>query len=159
MTLLPPDNLNLADRVRTFAEEAIAETDLYIVDVEVRGRQGGRAVEVFVDGDEGAGLDDLAQIARSLGFLLDTEDLIKGQYRLNVSSPGANRPLVLPRQYPKHIGRDFDVTYAVGDETVTVRGTLASADDDAITLDVPGQDGPTTLSYDAIREARVALPW
>ena len=159
MTLTPSDNLLMTDRLRELAEEVLADSDLYLVEVEVRGRTGGRVVEVYVDGDEGAGLDDLADISRRLAFLLDTEDLIKGQYRLNVSSPDAKRPLVQPRQYPKHIGRDLEVTYAVGEEIVSVRGTLQAADADAITLAIPGQDAPVSIPFSDLREARVALPW
>ena len=159
MTPLPSDNVALAARVRALAEEAVADADLYVVDVAVKGAPGSRTIEVYVDGDEGAGLDDMAGVSYRLGFLLDTEDLVKGRYRLNVSSPGSDRPLVLPRQYPKHVGRDLEVTYADGDEVVSVRGTLQAAGGDAVTLEVSGQDAPTTIPYDAIREARVLLPW
>ncbi|NNF57323.1 MAG: ribosome maturation factor RimP [Rhodothermaceae bacterium] len=159
MPQLPTDNLDLVARVRALAEDAVDGTDLYVVDVEVRGRQGGRVVDVFVDADDGAGIDAIKEASRSLSFLLDTEDLIKGQYRLNVSSPGADRPLALPRQYPKHVGRDVEVTYAVGEELVTVTGTLARADETTIAVAVAGQDAPTGITYDTIREARVLLPW
>ena len=40
---------------------------------------------------------------------LDTEDVVSGTYNLNVSSPGADRPLTLPRQYAKHVGRRLGV--------------------------------------------------
>ena len=159
MPQIPTDNLDLVARIRALAEDAISETDLYIVYVEIRGRQGGRVVDVFVDADEGAGIDALKEASRSLSFLLDTEDLIKGQYRLNVSSPGADRPLLLPRQYPKHVGRNVEVTYTVGEELVTATGSLARADETTIAVAVPGQDAPTEITYDTIREARVLLPW
>lgn len=155
----PTENVTLAERVRALAEEAVAGTDLYVVDVEVRGRTGSRVVEVYVDADAGAGLDALTEVSNRLGFLLDAEDPVPGHYTLNVSSPDASRPLALPRQYPKHVGRDLEVTYADGDEVVSVRGTLQAAGGDAVTLEVSGQDAPTTIPYDAIREARVLLPW
>lgn len=156
----PTDNTLLADRLRALAEEAVEEGPLYLVDVSVRGQAGSRTIEVFVDGDDGAGLDALSDVSRRLSFLLDTEaDLVKGRYRLNVSSPGVDRPLVLARQYPQHVGRELAVTYAVGDEVVTAVGTLADADADQVVLTIPGQDAPAQIPFDAIQEARVQLPW
>ena len=154
----PTENLPLAERVRALADEAVAGTDLYVVDVEVRGRQGSRVVEVYVDADAGAGLGAIAEASNRLGFLLDTEDPIAGHYTLNVSSPDASRPLALPRQYPKHVGRTLDVRYAADGEEVTARGALRAADADALTLEL--RDGALlAIPFDAVREARVVLPW
>ena len=146
----------LADRVRALAEEAAADTDLFVVDVEVRGYEGSRVVSVFADAEAGAGADDLAALSRSLSFLLDTEDVVKGRYRLDVSTPGADRPLGDRRQYRQHVGRTLAVTYEAGeDQLVTAQGELVSTDADALTLD--GQPAP--IPFDSIREARVQLPW
>ena len=146
----PPEGTTLEDRVRALAEEAAQDTDLFVVDVEVRGYQGSRVVSVYADAEGGAGADDLAALSRSLGFALDTEDLVKGRYRLDVSSPGADRPLADRRQYPAHVGRTLAVTTADG---ATVEGELVSVSDDAVDL------GGTSIPFDQIREARVVLPW
>lgn len=152
----------LADRVRAFAEEAAADTDLFVVGVDVRGYQGSRVVSVYADSEDGADADTLAGLSRSLSFLLDTEDLIKGRYRLDVSTPGADQPLADRRQYRRHIGRTLAVTFerAATDgggqgEVVTAQGELASVDDDGLVLD--GETAP--IPFDAVREARVVLPW
>lgn len=166
MTPIQTENLALTARLRALAEEAVADSALYVVDVVVKGAPGSRTIEVYLDGAEGAGLDDMARVSRRLGFLLDTEDLVEGRYRLNVSSPGPERALVMPRQYPKYVGRELEVTYAAAAEVVSVRGTLREAGDDAVTLDVPGPDAAAEtegslrkIPYDAIRDARVLLPW
>jgi len=158
----PTENVTLAERVRALAEEAVAGTDLYVVDVEVRGRTGSRVVEVYVDADAGAGLDALTEVSNRLGFLLDAEDPVPGHYTLNVSSPDASRPLALPRQYPKHVGRTLRVSYladaADPGEEVTVTGALRAADARALTLEL--RDGGTVeVPFEAVREARVVLPW
>ena len=154
----PPATDPLADRVRALAEEAVAATDLFVVDVEVKGFEGSRVVSVYVDSPAGAGADDLATVSRTLGFALDTEDLVKGRYRLDVSTPGADRPLSDRRQYARHVGRELAVTFERraddGDQLVTAQGTLVSADDDGIVL-----DGQAPIPYDHVREARVQLPW
>ena len=149
----PDMGATLEDRVRSLAEEAAGDTDLYVVEVEVRGFQGSRVVSVFVDSEGGAGSDDLATLSRSLSFLLDTEDFIKGRYRLDVSTPGADRPLADRRQYPQHVGRTLAVTLASDGEATTTEGELVAVTDDAIDL------GGTLIPFDDIQEARVVLPW
>ena len=153
---VPPATDSLEQRVRALAEDAIADTDLFVVEVEVKGFQGSRVVSVYLDGPQGAGSDDLVRVSRSLGFVLDTEDLIKGRYRLDVSSPGAERSLQDPRQFPRHVGRELAVTYEAGqDQLVTAQGELTAADGAGVTLD----GVPEPIPYDSIREARVQLPW
>ncbi|WP_420454419.1 ribosome maturation factor RimP [Rubrivirga sp.] len=151
-----PATSALADRIEALAVEAAADTDLFVVGVEVRGFQGSRVVEVFADAEAGAGADDLAALSRSLGFLLDTEDVVKGRYRLDVSTPGAERPLVDVRQYAQHVGRTLALSVErEQDQLVTVQGELLAVEDGALVLD--GETAP--IPFDSIREARVTLPW
>ena len=148
----------LADRVRAFADETVADTDLYVVDVEVRGFKGSRVVSVYLDADDGAGVDDLAKASRQLGFVLETEEVVDGAYRLEVSSPGTDRPLALPRQYPRHIGRDLKVTYMMGADEVRAQGRLTAATPTGLTLELANGES-VELAFDDIVEARVQLPW
>lgn len=153
---IPPVTDSLEQRITALAHDAVSDLDLFVVEVEVKGFQGSRVVSVFVDSETGAGADDLARLSRSLGFVLEAEDVVKGRYRLDVSTPGAERSLVDARQYPRHVGRDLRVTFEAGqDQLITAQGELTATDDDGITLD--GHDEP--ISYDSIREARVQLPW
>ncbi len=151
------DQQDLTSRIRVLAEEIIGEGEIYIVDVQVRGQQGSRVVEVYADADQGISLDQLSELSRELEFLLDTEDVIKGRYLLNVSSPGADRPLTDPRQYGRHIGRDLRVTLEEDGAQRQVTGTLTDVGDESVTLEVKGM--PEKLSFAAISEARVQLPW
>ncbi len=150
---------DLRERVRALADALADEAGLYVVAVEIRGQKGSRVIEVFADADEGAGLDDLAALSRELGFLLEAEDAVKGRYHLNVSSPGADRPLVLPRQYPKHVGRTLrvEVQPEDGGEARVVTGTLAAVHGADFDLDVNGET--ETLAFADVAEARVELPW
>lgn len=148
------------DRIREAVEEVLTGTDLYLVDFDLRGQKGSQVLDVFIDADERLDVSRLAGVSRELGFLLETQELMPGRYHLNVSSPGADRPLVLPRQFPKHIGRTLRVTYRLPDAETpeTAVGELRGVDDEGIDLAVPGA-APRRLPFATLIEAKVQLPW
>ena len=149
----------LPEKVEAFAREAIAGTPLYLVEVEVRGQKNARVVRVFVDADEGVNLDTCAQVSRQLGFLLETDDTIDGKYRLEVSTPGVDRPLADPRQYKKNVGRPLSVRYEAEGGKKHHTGTLEEAGDETFVLSVKGRPEPLTIPYAAVTKATVELPW
>ncbi|WP_022834783.1 ribosome maturation factor RimP [Salisaeta longa] len=150
----------LPERIRQLAEELIAGTDYFLVDVNVRGHRGTRVVEVYVDGDAGIGHDNLATISRELGFLLEVEEVVQGGYTLDVSSPGIKRPLTMPRQYKKNVGRSLRVKYDLDDGRGTQYEvvTLIDATDEAVVIEHPDETRET-VPYDAIARAKIELPW
>lgn len=152
---------NAATRIRAMVEEVIADSPMFVIDVEIRGRKGSQVVDIFVDSDEDLDVEALARISREVDFMLDMEeDLIPGKYNLNVSSPGADRPLVLPRQFRKHVGRELLVHYRKEDGTgdTEVRGQLVTADADGIEIEAARQE-PRRVAYEQIAWAKVQLPW
>ncbi|MEM1043850.1 MAG: ribosome maturation factor RimP [Bacteroidota bacterium] len=152
------ENADLRSRLRALADEIAEDAGFYVVEVQVRGQKGSRIIEVFVDGDAGIGTDDLARVSRSLAFLLDTEDLVRGKYHLNVSSPGADSPLRLLRQYPQHYGRTLAVRYAVDGEEANALGALVGVGPQSITIEA-GDGSSTEIPFADVTDARVQLPW
>lgn len=153
------ETVTLESRLRDIVEEVLGASPLYLVDLNVRGRKGSQVIDVFIDSDTDLDVEMLAEVSRELGFLLDTEDLIKGSYSLNVSSPGVDRPLSLPRQYKKNVGRKLKVKRRTAeDSSETIMGQLVSASEESIELDVD-RKGRVHISYADIMEAKVQLPW
>jgi len=153
-----PTQQRLADRVSGLTEEVITGTDYFLVDVEVRGHKGTRVVEVYVDSEEDMGHDDLALISKEVGFLLDVEDVVDGSYKLELSSPGIKRPLTMPAQYRKNVGRTLRVRFKDNDNEEIVVGDLTDADDEEIELELPSTKR-LRVPYSAITQARIELPW
>lgn len=151
--------MTLADQVRQRAETVLTGSDAYLIDVSVRGHTGTHILDVYIDGDDGVTIAQCAAISRELGFLLETDNVMRGRYRLNVSSPGADQPLVLPRQYRKHIGRSIRVVYRATDEGApeTLEGKLVTADASGIGIETEGT--PRQLDFARIVEAKIVLPW
>jgi ribosome maturation factor RimP len=139
-------------------EELLQSSDHFVVDVVVRGRSGSMVVEVYLDGDHGIGIRDLASYSRELGFVLEAEDVIRGKYHLNVSSPGEERSLVLPRQFPRHKGRDLEIVLGEGEAAETTEGKHAGMDDDGrLILETAKETRKIDLA--SISRARIKLPW
>ena len=157
----------LSDKVGALVEEVLAGTPHFLVELDVRGTKGSRVVNVYLDSDGGIGVDDMARISRDLGFLLDTEEVMGGNYSLNVSSPGIDRPLRLCRQYKKNIGCTLLVHYRKpeGDGETEATGELVAVDDDGIELDITTKKKKQQkterrpIAFDDIVWAKVRLPW
>ncbi len=110
-------------------QEKIADReDLFVVDVKMHSN--GK-LEVLVDGDQGISIQDCAAISRHVGFHLEEEDTIQHAYRLEVSSPGIDRPLNTVRQYRKNIGRTVEVSLQDGG---TVSGKLVEVAEESIII-------------------------
>jgi ribosome maturation factor RimP len=76
-----------------------------LVDVEYKWERGGWVLRVFIDKEGGVTLDDCARVSWEFGQLLDVEDVIPTSYRLEVSSPGLDRPLKKEEDFVKYSGR------------------------------------------------------
>ncbi len=87
-------------------------------------------VEVYLDSDSGVTFRACQRISRFLEAHIDENDWLGEKYVLEVSSPGIARSLLMPRQYPKHIGRKLEVKH--GD--VKTEGELTEVTDTGITL-------------------------
>jgi ribosome maturation factor RimP len=123
-------------RVRTVIEPVVVAAGFDLEDVSLT-RAGRRfVVRVLVDADGGINLDGVAVVSREISTALDAADetggeVLPGEYQLEVSSPGVDRPLTLPRHWRRNVGRLVAVT--VAGQTLT--GRLTAADDDAVVLD------------------------
>ena len=120
------------------AESVLSRTDFFLVDAEVKGGNPP-VVWVYVDAAEkGVNMDECAEISKELGFLLDAHELFRGNYRLNVSSPGLSRPLTDRRQYPKNEGRTARIKFKSGGEYRKVEGVLRKVTEQNIVIEKEG---------------------
>jgi len=98
--------------------------------VEINVLQNGR-IEVFIDSDTAVDFALCRKVSRHLEAHLDETQILGERYTLEVSSPGARRPLTLPRQFGKHMGRHLEVRV---DDDTTVTGELTAVTDSGLTL-------------------------
>jgi ribosome maturation factor RimP len=148
----------LPARLHDLAAPLAARLGLELDDVEVRGQRGSRKVRLIAYADDGLDIESVAKLSREVGEVLDEQDLIAGSYTLEVSSPGADRPLRRARDFARNMGREVRVVRrddVEGPDETT--GTVSAVDDDEITLDADGAE--VTIPFEEIDHGKVVLPW
>ncbi len=103
-------------------------------------QQGRHSVlRLFIDGPEGVGVDDCATVSHQVSGVLDVEDPIAGEFTLEVSSPGWDRPLFTLPQYTRFIGSEVSVRLASPlNGRRRYKGIIRQTTDDAVELLVEG---------------------
>ncbi|MCX6266180.1 MAG: ribosome assembly cofactor RimP [Bacteroidetes bacterium] len=114
-------------KVIKLIDEHLEGGDIFMVDVVVKP---GNLISVYLDGDHGVNIDDCRSLNHFLNESLDreTED-----FDLTVSSAGADRPLKLPRQYKKNIGKSLDVVTKTGEK---ISGLVLTANETGIDFEI-----------------------
>lgn len=113
----------LKEKILKIVQNSISGTDFLLIEANIRGDQRKRIIEVFVDSAKNISADDLAGLSRNINEVLSEDEEI-GNYRLDVSTPGVDRPLKFIEQYPKNINRNFELEYYFGDEVRKLRAKL-----------------------------------
>ncbi|HMN49728.1 MAG TPA: hypothetical protein PKD67_11360 [Ignavibacteriaceae bacterium] len=145
----------LKENIVRISNEIAEKLNFFVVDINFRGDNRKRIIEVFVDGEKNVSADDLAAISREINKVIEEQDLIKESYRLDVSTPGVDRSLKYIKQFPKHINRNFEITYSIDDVTKTLTGKLIAVEKDELTFQ-SGKD-QIVLEFKNISKAKVLI--
>ncbi|MFF5052474.1 ribosome maturation factor RimP [Micromonospora sp. NPDC000663] len=158
-------------RLRTVIEPVVNGVGYDLEDLTVSRAGRRHVVRVIVDRDGGIDLDAVADVSRAVSTALDAAeeadgDIVAGEYQLEVSSPGVDRPLTLPRHWRRNVGRLVKVTVRAaaslppqrgerpaGDRQLT--GRVVGADDDGVQLET--DDGRTSWAYAQLGPGRVQV--
>ena len=81
--------------------------ELWGVELLQQGRYS--LLRVYIEREEGVTIEDCEKVSRQVSALLDVEDPIAGEYTLEVSSPGVDRPLFSVEQYAKYVGSEVNL--------------------------------------------------
>ncbi|MFF2850516.1 ribosome maturation factor RimP [Streptomyces sp. NPDC058001] len=148
-----------SERLRELLEPLVSSQALDLEEITVTPAGKRRVLRIVVDSDEGVLLDTCAELSREISDRLDASDAMgSGEYVLEVTSPGADRPLTEHRHYVRAVGRLVKFQLHDGGELVA---RVLTVDDDGLDLEVPGVKGrrPTSrrLDFDAVAKARVEI--
>ena len=139
----------------------VQDSGLELLRVRITGQDGEQVLQIMADRDEGMiTVEDCERISRAISAVLDVEDPLKGQYILEVSSPGMARPLCRPKDFIRWAGFEAKLELSRAfDGRKRFRGVLTGFEDGEVLIDVK-LDGysetPTFgFKFEDISEARL----
>ena len=109
---------------------------------------------IYIDHEDGISVDDCADVSRQVSAVLDVEDPLPGEYRLEVSSPGMDRPLFTLDQFARYAGNVVAVKLRLPfDGRRKFQGLLAGVEGDEVLLQIDGEE--YCFPIEGIDQARV----
>lgn len=142
-------------KIVEFSKEAAEKFDCLLIDVELRGDSRNKIIEVFIDNEKGITAEVCGDVSKEINVLLEQENIFDGKYRLDVSSPGIDRPLIYLKQFPKNIGRQFKVIYKSDDNKESFEGKLERINGEFLEFSVKKE--LRTIPFESIITAKVKI--
>jgi len=146
----------IKDKIKAIAALAAEKNNLFLIEVDVRGHEQNRVIEIYYDSVINLDADTCALVNREIQEEIEKQELIKGQYRLDVSSPGVDRPLKFAGQYQKHINRKFDLDYKDAEIPKKTKAKLIGIEGDEFYFETEKKE-QIKLNFNNIIKAKVNI--
>jgi len=135
---------DVKEKIWQLAQPVVTSEGMELIHVECLKMYTRWIVRLFLDKDGGVTIDDCTSISNQLGDLLDIQDMIKGTYTLEVSSPGFDRPISRDQDFIKYQGFKVNIKTGIKIEGIkNFRGTLSNFIEEAgqkfVLIDVSGK--------------------
>ena len=138
---------------RSLLEPVVERLGYELVHVTI-GSSKTRALRMYIDAPGGITVDDCERVSRQVSDVLDVEDMVEGEYTLEVSSPGLDRPLVKQEHFEQARGKDVSIRMqALHLGRRKFRGLLLEVRRDAVSVEVDGE--PYQLLYSEMQRANL----
>jgi ribosome maturation factor RimP len=141
-------------RLQELIEPIVQGLGYELVGSEWLSRSGSSLVRLYIDREGGVTIDDCEKVSHQVSGALDVEDLVRGPYTLEVSSPGLDRPLFTPAQFTRFAGREAKIrTHVPVDGRRNFRGFIRGVDETRVVLEVDGAE--VALAFEQIEKANL----
>jgi ribosome maturation factor RimP len=140
--------------------DPVAEAHGYaIVRLRLMGGSESRRLQIMAERPDGEmDIDDCAKLSRALSEVMDAADPIAGEYTLEVSSPGVDRPLTRLKDFETYEGYEARLELdRLAEGRKRFRGQLAGVDGDNVAIDLEGEAETTLIPFAWIVEAKLVL--
>ncbi len=149
----------LEQRLSTFAAPVIEDLGFSLVCIKTISEDGGQTVQIMAEDQatKRLGVDDAAKISRAISAVFDVEDPIKGAYRLEVSSPGIDRPLTRLEDFKTYEGFEAKVESDVAAENgqKRFRGVLQGINGENILIKT--DEGEAEIPFENLTKGKLVM--
>ncbi len=143
------------EKIQRIVEDVVTSMGYELVGVEHLMHDKSGVLRVYIDKNQGIMLDDCQAVSHQLSGVLDVEDPVPGNYNLEISSPGLDRPLFKPGDFERFAGQSIKVKLVRAQQgRKNYKGILQGWQGNEVIIDMQGQE--VRLSLDNIDQARLA---
>ncbi len=151
----------VVDRVTSLVAPIVTDLGLDLYDIEYTGGIVRIVVDTQPGGPAGVSLENIALITRLVSREFDHSDPVPGRYTLEVTSPGLERTLRLPRHFVREVGKTIAVRLSSAlDGQRRIRGDLVSASEDTIVVRLTDNAlTEVTIPLSIVERAKTVFQW
>jgi ribosome maturation factor RimP len=144
-----------AEIIKIFEDE-IQRMGFELVEFKLNINNRESLIRLFVDKDGGITVNECSKISHSISDLIFRKSLFDKDYKLEVSSPGLDRPLITKRDFQRNVGRNVILEYKDESELKRIEGKIISADDELI---LEKENDIISVNYNNIHKGKIKLKW
>lgn len=146
------------ERVLDLAEPIAESLGMEIVRVRVMGGKKTTCQIMAEKTDGTMSVENCTKLSRALSALFEEVDPISGEYDLEVSSPGIDRPLTAPAHFERWTGFEAKLELdRLVENRKRFRGVLAGVEDDNVMIDLKGEEDTALIPFDWITDAKLVM--
>ena len=147
-----------SEKLVAIIEPAVSALGFELLGVEYLPQGRHSMLRIYIDHEEGITVDDCGDVSHQVSAVLDVEDPIRGEYTLEVSSPGLDRPLFTLEHYARFAGHLAEVkAHAPVNGRRKFKGRINGVEGDEVILDVDGEE--FRLAIANIEKAHLIHEW
>ena len=150
--------MNFENKLEEHIKNICNDLGFMFIEASIHGHKNKQNIKVIADTEKGISLQECQNLSREISDIIFRKDLIYSDYRLDVSSPGLDKPLKYDYEFVRNIGRELIVNYK--DESGNfqeVIGELTKYEDDEIIIKI--NDELKAININNINKAKIKLKW
>ena len=147
----------MIEKIATIVTPEIETEGGKLVEITLKGTKRNHILILYVDKVGGVTIDDCTKISRRLLQKTELDDLLGNNYRLEVSSPGMDRPLKTKKDFERNVGRFLEIKFQDEKGVHKIKGNITKIDDDTITIS--NDLGEKRIPLNTILEAAQSVKW
>lgn len=147
-----------SDKLVAIIEPAVSALGYELVGVEHMPQGRHSLLRIYIDHEDGITVDDCGDVSHQVSAVLDVEDPIRGEYTLEVSSPGLERPLFTLEHYARFVDHQVEIRlHAQVHGRRKFKGRILGVEGDEVLVDVEGEE--QRFAFDNIDKAHLVHEW